>query len=138
MDTKEQARDVIARWHSSVPWTTDGPAICDVDYQYADAILSALDGAGLVIEQGWQDIETAPKDGTEILVLCPYEGAGLVFWFSPLNNHRGGWQPCSFDEGNWGGRSEPAPTHWRPLPTSPSAPSPVPAREKTVAESDTI
>lgn len=82
----------------------------------------------------WQPIETAPKDGTEILVYAPEIGVPLLARFAA---------PCDFmteqegrrydildedwDEADWfaadfiqgcrltGG----APTHWMPLPDPP-------------------
>lgn len=65
----------------------------------------------------WQPIETAPKDGTNIL-LVNYKGniaSGLwqegllgVGWFL-----RGGNKPDTFFNGHHG------PTHWMPLPDAP-------------------
>ena len=63
-------------------------------------------------EQGWQDISTAPKDGTRILVsndCCPVTIAKC--FGGELGSGR--WLD---DEGN-----EIEPTHWRPLPAPPSA-----------------
>ena len=60
---------------------------------------------------GWQPIETAPKDGTHIILSCK---------FLP-NDWRikiGGWR---FDKNNWqlfGGSW--TPTHWMPLPAAPT------------------
>ena len=75
------------------------------------AILSALSAAGLVVEQGWQPIETAPRDGTRMLCYAPaVEGrASLVrsdFWWLRVRAfaHMRPIQPY---------------THWRHLPTPP-------------------
>ena len=57
--------------------------------------------------QGWQPIETAPKDGAEVLVWC----GGSMFiacmevgrWFFERTDHS----------------VKPVPTHWMPLPEPP-------------------
>lgn len=81
---------------------------------------------------GWNPIETAPKDGTMVLLYCG-EGCGtmLARWIAPCNflnesEYRG-------DLGDWededwffadfveGGRvsNDGVPTHWMPLPKKP-------------------
>ncbi len=71
----------------------------------------------------WQPIETAPKDGTEVLLSNPTDGYVLIGHFVA---------PCSVlpdspdDEQDWYttegdylgtvGNSSTAPTHWMPLP----------------------
>jgi hypothetical protein len=79
----------------------------------ADAILAALAAAGRVIEQDWQPIATAPKDGTRLLCFAPAaeDRASLVrsdFWWvrERAFAHMRPGQPY---------------THWRPLPTPPAA-----------------
>lgn len=76
----------------------------DHDYQ---ALLNRLNK--------WQPIETAPKDGTEILLFIPAKNndkdrdfvvamnAGRFCWENDLD------QRCDFDQT----------THWMPLPTPP-------------------
>ena len=75
-----------------------------------EAILTALEAKGLVIEQGWQPIETAPKDGTRYIgyqgTSGDYEGQTDVCWYSLECHHNG---VLSF-----------FPTHWRPLPEPPA------------------
>lgn len=65
-------------------------------------ILAALD------EQEWRPIETAPRDGTVVLVYFPIFGRAL---------------PCEYDGGRWQTgvwTSKPqVATHWRPLPAPP-------------------
>ncbi len=59
----------------------------------------------------WQPIETAPKDGTQILVF----GHGR---FAVAEFRSGEWRDMG-DIG-WGGfYSEVLPTHWMPLPAPP-------------------
>jgi len=63
----------------------------------------------------WRPIETAPKDGTEVLVYCS------------------GFYVSSFTSGSWYDPGAPEfdilgtglePTHWMPLPAPPEPPSP--------------
>jgi hypothetical protein len=58
----------------------------------------------------WQPIETAPKDGTDILVFCKIRRVLRGFW----DEARGGqWS-------EWPGRQAiEFPTHWQPLPEPP-------------------
>lgn len=79
----------------------------------------------------WQDIATAPKDGTPILIWQPsghsfgYRGRyqpewnGPVRWYDDARWAIGYWRPW----GGWGNRnsSEVVPTHWQPLPAPPLA-----------------
>ena len=86
----------------------------------ADAVLDALKAAGYVIEQDWQPIEKAPKDGTRVLTICAGEGE-----YPSVSHFRtdkrwcvgGAWCPSG---GNipWGNQ----PTHVRPLPSPPARP----------------
>ena len=71
-----------------------------------------------VERMGWQPIETAPKDGTQVLVgrfvkECPYGKNGRVradFW----DAKRRGWTVWDrFNAQYW------PPTHWQPLPPPP-------------------
>lgn len=66
----------------------------------------------------WQPIETAPKDGTSILLYvdgCVIEGnyrgsEDYKYWgYVSLNSHGCG---CC-------GEDDPEPTHWMPLPEAP-------------------
>ena len=71
----------------------------------------------------WQPIETAPKDGTEILV---WAGSCVVVSWRRLNGigyPREAWRLVhgaysSGDEGDWSNEVE-HPTHWMPLPAPP-------------------
>ena len=57
----------------------------------------------------WQDIETAPKDGRDILVWVNSPGSALV-----ANWHEGFWYCLDLGFGV-------AVTHWMPLPNPPEA-----------------
>jgi Protein of unknown function (DUF551) len=56
----------------------------------------------------WYSIETAPKDGTEILAYIPMDGINIVYWKSS------GWDYVS-GQSNF----DINPTHWMPLPDLP-------------------
>ena len=65
----------------------------------------------------WQPIETAPKDGTYILVYGPEEW-DMVLWH-PYWGDCGAWcrvQTADYDNDN---REVRNPTHWQPLPPPP-------------------
>ena len=61
---------------------------------------------------GWQDISTAPKDGTPILVADSGPYAFVVEWSSRFR----GWYGA--DKWIW------EPTHWQPLPAPPKEENP--------------
>ena len=66
----------------------------------------------------WQPIETAPKDGTQILAFCPDEEPTCVVveWLS--DDHWSGWvftDEVLSDISPEG----PNPTNWMPLPSPP-------------------
>jgi hypothetical protein len=91
----------------------------------AEALMPFI--ADLMQRQGWQPIETAPKDGSRMLIAggtqsfgtdenVPFDGVSIAFW-------QGGYQP------HWRGEDRQAhddwyehqPTHWQPLPAAPRA-----------------
>lgn len=59
--------------------------------------------------QGWQPIETAPKDGTRVLAYWPDCSCQVESWFGPWLGEMV-WQ----SEFEWGSRRN-NPTHWMPL-----------------------
>lgn len=69
---------------------------------------------------GWQPIETAPKDGTTILVSCADDGFGKVvcaaIWFYGEYDADTGWYLYEIAGDCLMG---PIPTHWMPLPSPP-------------------
>lgn len=74
----------------------------------------------------WQPIETAPKDGTQILLYCNYYSSSNIEIGSFRNDDNDkegeekGWFDNSYDDFSCGYASTPlAPTHWMPLPDPP-------------------
>lgn len=59
----------------------------------------------------WQDISTAPKDGSVILLYWKAPGVEQEIWAAPFRY--GAWQT-----GFWYA-SKDGPSHWMPLPNSP-------------------
>lgn len=71
----------------------------------------------------WQPIETAPKDGTPILVFSPYEKRDeptniIVARYGTANGEEF-WDYCEEMLSNVSGEIDPSPTHWMPLPPPP-------------------
>lgn len=68
----------------------------------------------------WKPIETAPKDGREILLWlpAPYSRVEKAHWFEIWGN----WQSCDFIEptDEYCGIGSELPTHWQPLPEPPT------------------
>ena len=79
-----------------------------------DAIIAAVRAEALERQvQGWQPIETAPKDGT--LVLMWFGTAYVGMWNGSLKH--GAWEiNCLCCNGI---QDRPEPTHWQPLPPAP-------------------
>lgn len=76
----------------------------DADIEIIHAALSAL-----VSNKGWMPIESAPRDGTDIIGLNENQGVfRYVCWWNPSH----GYFTCT-------GGDNCQPTHWQPLPTPP-------------------
>jgi hypothetical protein len=122
-----------AIWHASggaEVWET-----LDEDDEHRDIALTeaeaALEAAGFFgpAQDGWQDIETAPRDGTWIVVVdrqgnyeaCRYEPY-YSYSFEEVSD--GLYRKVRHEPGavlNWPGSSNfHRATHWRPLPAPPS------------------
>jgi hypothetical protein len=100
------------------------------------ALLSASpDAVKVEAPDGWQPIETAPRNGTWVLIsggdvseAChaqdEYETRGgpavAAFWQGDEIDDEAGWWSYAFWDMNWRSSFE-RPTHWRPLPASPDA-----------------
>jgi hypothetical protein len=110
--------DLVAQIRASLPIGWEKNAWTEHELLLADAIAeierlrAAADGAR--VGAGWQPIETAPKDGTPVLIA--WSGTR----FEAAKAH--------YEYGKWGGLSptfgfdpfDRAPTHWMPLPDTSS------------------
>ncbi len=67
----------------------------------------------------WQPIETAPKDGTPVLLL--YDQEAIQGHWSETDTHGGEWKPIWLSVHGCGccGSDDKPPTHWMPLPEPP-------------------
>ena len=71
-----------------------------------------MEAARRLEAQEWREIQTAPKDGTEVLLSVVGYHSSVHGWFSKEAGDFG-----FFDtEGDW---NNVAATHWRPLPEGP-------------------
>jgi hypothetical protein len=96
-------------------WSKESGEDCipSIAHRFARALISRAIPDGHVVVPGWLPIESAPKDGTEII--AAQHGTperGVIFWDEVMRN----W--CSPGEDwsppNW------KPTHWMPLPAAPA------------------
>lgn len=83
-------------------------------YAELDAAADELERLQAIVERRWQPIETAPKDGTTLLVWNPtwYQGKGgqcVGVWFRPESK----WYSIEITMSI-------QPTHWMPLPEPPT------------------
>ena len=70
---------------------------------------------------GWRPIETAPKDGTEILLYCPeWDTPYLGAWGHAEDSILDGWMSPDVLPLKWTELVE-SPTHWMPLPAPPES-----------------
>lgn len=60
----------------------------------------------------WQPIETAPQDGTEVLLHCAEGDINVAYW-------DGTWWADTIEGGDVTRRGSGEPTHWMPLPEPP-------------------
>lgn len=72
----------------------------------------------------WQPVETAPRDGTEILLYVPGgrfhpEYVRSALWLSDDSSSLGEWWHVN-DNKFYHFLRGPDPTHWMPLPTPPN------------------
>jgi hypothetical protein len=86
---------------------------------------------GRLVRQSWMPIDSAPKNGTEILVWREDAGTLLARWIAPAEfmteSELADWSEEEAWESDWfyadfieGGRLEHAPTHWTHLPCMPN------------------
>ena len=71
-------------------------------------------------KDGWQPIDTAPKDGTHILLYRSNEHCSIseAFWRQDVFKIAYEWGGHG-----WSYPKEDQPTHWMPMPSSPTATS---------------
>lgn len=123
-------QEVIARWKAHLSMVPDG-GITAIDKAGLTRLLDAAEAnEALEAAQAWRPIETAPKDGTWVLVTWA-ENAGssgddegsqpavVAQWTTLCNGMtvKGHWQFAWFDGGYYGHIYQP--THWMPLPPPP-------------------
>ena len=77
------------------------------------AMLAAASDEPAPALQGWQPIESAPKDGTAFLAWEREWRGPFKCWWHVKNRNEAYWM--DFDD------SDPQPTHWQPLPPPPAA-----------------
>ena len=69
--------------------------------------------------EGWRTIESAPKDGTRVLLYTP-DALAIEAIFTATYDMGAWWESRDLDEPN----VNCPPTHWMPLPTPPSSDAP--------------
>ena len=74
-------------------------------------------------QDGWQPIESAPKDGTQVLGFCEYAAEDRKIWIAlwiddDAEPDGGFWRDASHQDSM---TSDAEPTHWHPLPAPPSS-----------------
>lgn len=93
------------------------PDDCEWETSYSAEAMRAYAAEAVRVAQGWRPIETAPKDGTQILAWAPdfYPGFyGVAEWAEKQD-----WRPETVAGWFWNYATRP--THWMPLPTPPQA-----------------
>ncbi len=102
-DLDQMAREIAEGWlgighHDSAALASD--------------ILAALRRVEAETREEWRPIDTAPKDGTPVLLYFPsrYQGKGGISWGCWINNE---WLDSVAIRDN-------SATHWMPLPPPPS------------------
>lgn len=89
-----------------------------------DAIIAALSEAGMEVQGGWQPIETAPKDGTRVIIArhSMFGWARAIGYYAD-DHGVAGWVPLSAFADPPGVLGLAHPTHWHPGPALPAPPS---------------
>jgi hypothetical protein len=89
---------------------TDLPVVIDNGYDFDH--YEPTCNCAVCANHGWRQIETAPKDGTTVLVADTIDGSiSLACCLS------GGWYLAGDDD-----YAISTPTHWQPLPLPPETP----------------
>ncbi len=87
--------------------------------QFARIINAAFEPL-LKAREGWQPIESAPKDGTSVLGFFPVL-VGYTARQDVVPMHWSGWGGGIWANSTSGHNIDNAPTHWQPLPAPPNA-----------------
>jgi hypothetical protein len=117
----EAGCEAMAKVHSAMRDRnlSDEPECMD-DFDEGDVcreIYLAMEAVRPPVGEGWQPIETAPKDERYILV-CGPEGVDVACWDSHWGD--GAWlryQTAEYDNND---ANVASPTHWMPLPEPPA------------------
>lgn len=106
---KEQAERIVKTWRAT------GQYDKLLVYYIAQAIRdNAPRVTGETTVEAWQPIETAPKDGTPILIAYLEYGVGPSFLVSSASWCEDGWKGCPTDRDFYF-----PPAYWQSLPTPP-------------------
>lgn len=91
-------------------------AVTGVFIYAAQAVREAL-----AARDEWMPIETAPKDGREVLLWLgsPWSKVEKARWYAPWKNWQAGVIPADPVREDCYGIGSAVPTHWQPLPTPP-------------------
>lgn len=81
------------------------------------AEIEAAEARGLSAGPGWRPIETAPKDGTRILVWSEFRGNMAASMHEKTTCDLTYWN--DLNGGGWVRHTWATPTHWQPLPAAP-------------------
>ena len=120
----------VARWKGFGGLMADGPTREEAFARLLEVIqdflpMLAEEGAALRTSAvrgdekgaavgGWRSIESAPLDGTEVAVICGDDTLWIARWVEgPICDGRHGWEESA-------GGVLVKPTHWMPLPASPT------------------
>ena len=75
-----------------------------------------------VLAQAWRTMDSAPRDGTDVLIRCPMNTVHEARWIDwsharfDSRHRETGWWWAGYD----GAVGPVYPTHWQPLPTPPA------------------
>lgn len=96
--------------------------VAGTDKKRIETIQFALEHLARSLDEGWQSIETAPKDGTWILAYWPTMKIGempcAVFYDEGVYSNPNAWMTVKNNEY---GADEVYPTHWMPFTKDPTA-----------------
>lgn len=109
-------RDAIVEAMRDAIWKVAGPTRMGQSREIAEAALSALEATGATVGV-WQDIATAPRDGTRIIAAVN-SAVCIAAWEGGIAE---AWVITDSD----GDGIVVHPTHWLPLPAAPLAASPM-------------